>query len=95
MPFPHLQCQYVFAGTGAGVLWGVSEVIVRKADLVTLVYCSLVCVVEDLQFPDLYRPQLPLLVSSLKRAALPLQKIHKLSRVLVLFVWSISSMYEI
>lgn len=74
---------------------GVSEVIVRKADLVTLVYCSLVCVVEDLQFPDLYRPQLPLLVSSLKRAALPLQKIHKLSRVLVLFVWSISSMHEI
>lgn len=99
MPATHPQWQHVLAGTGAeppGTSGGVSGVSLRRTDLVTGVAPSLAHEVGDLHPPDLYSPlQLPLLVSSLRKAPLPFWKTHKLFQVLFLIIWYIYCVHEI
>lgn len=89
----HPQWQYVLAGTGAepcGISGGGSVVSLRRADLVAVVGPSLAQAVGDLHPPDLYSlHQLPLVLSSLRRAPSPLWKIHRLFQVLFLIIWYI------
>lgn len=67
-PVPHPQWPYVLAGIGAephGILRGISEVSLRRADIATEVGLLLVHEVEVLHPPDLYSPPSFLLWSAL------------------------------